>query len=325
MSKKRVNREPEELNGGNIAVAESNTDQPPMDDMPPDDIPPETENTKTLGEMLAEKEANGEPPKQLAITQPISFATPEAAQQVLTKEEEQQRLHEALLAHTEKSKANSATYFNYRMEESGLQSELTALREQIKEHVKNCMQHDAAVPTLESLAQREITFDVQQDALPSDSEYDARYGLPSDQLVDIFDTDTSADILIGRLLKAIPVGDKPLQIKDNIVTVTGVDYIVRDVRDDNTRFFLQPVVSKDVWQQIYEEKFGRCIESFDQNDEAKTMRIAGGEDCGRVVKNGRSKVVIGPESDGLVIFESTGPQTPDSEPDAKQRASGDDD
>ncbi len=60
------------------------------------------------------------------------------------------------------------------------------------------------------------------------------------------------------------------------------------------RWSLQPVFTRDEWGQSFGDAFGNPIAGVDANDEAKSKRIAGGIDAGRIVKVGRSKMVVGP-------------------------------
>lgn len=123
--------------------------------------------------------------------------------------------------------------------------------------------------------------------------------LPVEQVI----SDHGIDLLRLRasLRAELPKTEKPHQIGPAVVEVRGCEWLVRQHNDDQTRWFLQRVLTKDEWQQLHEQEFGRCVEGFDQHDEAKSLRTAGGDDCGRVVRVGKRKGVLGPEREGLVL------------------------
>lgn len=70
------------------------------------------------------------------------------------------------------------------------------------------------------------------------------------------------------------------------------------------RWYIQPLLRPDEWDQLYLEKYGRPVEEADQNAEAKAKRQAGGVDCGRVVRVGKAqgkKYVVAPREMVLVL------------------------
>lgn len=114
----------------------------------------------------------------------------------------------------------------------------------------------------------------------------------------------------------LPIGEKP----PAVVTVDAYDrphFVIGllpgatqgDAEDGGyphipawqAQWHLQPLYSKDEWQQLFEEQFGRAVKGFDQGDEAQAARQLGGIDCGRVVKVGRKEWVVGPRSQLLVL------------------------
>lgn len=125
------------------------------------------------------------------------------------------------------------------------------------------------------------------------------HAVAADQVV----PDHGLDLLSlrGRLRRDLPAAEKPHQIGPAVFECRGCQWLLRDVNDDETRWFAQRVLSKDEWQQLHEKEFGMCVEGFDQNEEAKHHRTQGGEDNGRVVRVGKKKGVMGPEREGLVL------------------------
>ncbi len=61
-----------------------------------------------------------------------------------------------------------------------------------------------------------------------------------------------------------------------------------------TRWHLQPCFEPADWTALHRETYGPAIEGVDASDEAKANRIRGGIDCGRIVKIGKAKFVVGP-------------------------------
>jgi hypothetical protein len=86
------------------------------------------------------------------------------------------------------------------------------------------------------------------------------------------------------------------------VTAYGRAYIVTDLWKNDAgamRANVVPLYTKDEWQQLAEDKFGRAVEGFDQSDEAKEHRTRGGRWCGLVVRTGRKVWVVGPQEHAL--------------------------
>lgn len=87
------------------------------------------------------------------------------------------------------------------------------------------------------------------------------------------------------------------------------DYLIVDAKGEEPnpcRYLAVPLYrqasSSNEWADLgHENKYGRCVEGIDQTEEAKTTRQTGGEFCGKVVKVGRKKCVVGPMSDAIVI------------------------
>jgi hypothetical protein len=95
----------------------------------------------------------------------------------------------------------------------------------------------------------------------------------------------------------------PLNVATNTVSAYEREYLVIEGAGGGPDFqyLALPLYTKDEWQQLYEARFGRCVEGIDQTEDAKTQRQIGGEFCGKVVKLGRKKAVIGPVDDALCI------------------------
>lgn len=270
---------------------------------PGEDDPPPTSEVPTLGEMLAKQEANGQPAVATKISEPISTApTPEAAAP-LTDDEKHNLLFKAMVEHQDKGSKLAAEFFDLKREEMSQDGALKVTRETIKELQKTMAGHMAAVPTLESYAQKKIHFDVGGDANTGGPEPDAwRYNVPADQIIPLDQIpDLTFYILGSRLRVDLPYQSELHQIGSDVIEVKGSRYLLRESSEDERRWFAQPVVTKDEWQQLLEKDYGRAVKDFDQNDEAADTRKKGGEDCGRMVKVSRSQAVLGPESQGIVI------------------------
>jgi hypothetical protein len=104
-------------------------------------------------------------------------------------------------------------------------------------------------------------------------------------------------------VRALAPTEKPLQVATVNLFGGELPYMVVEQFDTAgfTCFACLSLVTKDEWQQLFEEKYGRCVEGFDQSDEAKDQRQRGGPDCGRVVKAGRKKLVVGPKEQALIV------------------------
>lgn len=92
------------------------------------------------------------------------------------------------------------------------------------------------------------------------------------------------------------------------VEVYGTPWIVTHLwRDEATGAARANVIrlyTKDEWAQLYEADYGRHVDGFDQNGEAKSARQQGGTWCGLVVKVGRLVFVVGPQRDALhLVFD----------------------
>ena len=118
------------------------------------------------------------------------------------------------------------------------------------------------------------------------------------------DADSASEALVaeGELVE-LRRGET-LNLDHRTITAYERQYLVidHDGLDEKTGHFLAlPLYTKDEWQQLHEAKFGRSVEGIDQTNEAANHRQQGGEFCGRVVKLGRKKAVVGPIKEGLVI------------------------
>lgn len=120
----------------------------------------------------------------------------------------------------------------------------------------------------------------------------------------------TASDLGDRLLEegALAIGEKAPKIGEITVQCMERDWLVVDAADTQpggkpcpVKFLILPIYSTDEWQQLCEADYGRAVDGFDQNDEAKARRTAGGIDCGRVVKLGRKKGVVGPLKHAITV------------------------
>lgn len=301
------------------------------DPIPDTDEPPTTptigdkvvNGILTLGEMLGAKIENGEPAKESTLAQPISETISEAvppAAAPLTDAETHDLLFKSMEEHQRNGAKLAADFFDLKRQEATQDGALKITRETIKELQKTMASHMAAVPTLETLAQRTIEFDT--GAPPAAAEEPWTYALPADQTLSLESTGLTFSDLERKIVGELPYQEKPHAIGEFIIEVKGSRYLIRESSSDDKRWFVQSVHTKDEWQQLCEATYGRAIEDFDQSDEAKDTRQKGGPDCGRVVKAGRAKAVLGPESMGLVIVVEHPPEQA-TESDARTRAAGD--
>jgi len=101
-----------------------------------------------------------------------------------------------------------------------------------------------------------------------------------------------------------------LNVAGCVLNLYERDYLVADAVGE-THFLMLPLYSKDEWASIgHEAKYGRTVEGVDQTDEAKVQRQTGGEFCGRVVKLGKKKLIVGPKSDALIVWDDQLEQAP---------------
>jgi hypothetical protein len=123
-------------------------------------------------------------------------------------------------------------------------------------------------------------------------------GLTVDQLDRAFLDDLILDEI--RRGSVVSVGDKTIYAFER-------EYVVIDgTQVEPLHYLALPLYrqagSTNEWADLgHEAKYGRCVEGVDQTEEAKGQRQTGGEFCGKVVKVGRKKCVVGPMSDALVI------------------------
>lgn len=104
---------------------------------------------------------------------------------------------------------------------------------------------------------------------------------------------------------------KELSVAKHLVRAYERDYLLAERSGD--AFLALPLYDRDEWAQLHEAEFGGSVEGTDQTDEARSVRQAGGELCGRVVKVGRKKLVIGPIKDGLKALPAQGETNADPE------------
>jgi hypothetical protein len=116
----------------------------------------------------------------------------------------------------------------------------------------------------------------------------------------------TVDAICAALLPAQVMQSEKRTLRINqIVMAYGTPWVVTALWKDDAsgacRAHAVPLHSKDSWQQLHEEKFGRAVQDFDQNDESKTRRQVGGEWCGLVVKVGRKVYVVGHAKEALQL------------------------
>ncbi len=99
-------------------------------------------------------------------------------------------------------------------------------------------------------------------------------------------------------------GKKAKDVGKMAIEIKGSGYLIREKSADGTRWFAQLLVDGDTWKEMFEKDYGLPVVSFDTSAEARQVRHAGGEDCGRIVKVDKRTCVLAPESQGLVIVAS---------------------
>ncbi len=352
---------------------------------------------KTLGEMVAEKEASGDPAKPTSLAAPISndignaktgdrvvdekhgegtvtdhtdltltvafdkdnepsrtFNIAQARQfmrlavdptavkpigevsevgRTITEEERQANFHKALVQHAEAGKEIARMHAAEKATEAEQSEVLKATRKRIEDLEARAMKHAAAMPTLEMACQREIAFDVEGDGktstAPAPVVGEGFHPLPVDQVRGLAQVGLTLDKLHQHLVETFDPGKKSKNVGKLAVEVAGAVYMVRDHSPDKTRWFLQPLVDLDTWEELYQEAHGKPVANWDEHAEGRENRTAGGADCGRTVKIGRKTLVLAPESAGLVIVATKEAvdaylgRTKAAEPDARSKAAGD--
>jgi hypothetical protein len=104
----------------------------------------------------------------------------------------------------------------------------------------------------------------------------------------------------------LPAGEE--QPKVAAVDFDGRKHLVLDMLAEDEgdtpgveRWQIAPLFTKQEWAETFLETYGPAIKGVDKDDEAKAVRIKGGIDCGRLVKVGRSTLVVGPLERLMVV------------------------
>lgn len=131
-------------------------------------------------------------------------------------------------------------------------------------------------------------------------------------LVGVGDELPTVDQVVGALItRESMAGEKRSLRATQVVECYGRQWMVTHLwQDEETaaaRANVVPLYTKDEWQQTHEGAFGRAVQDFDQSEEAKAQRQAGGEFCGLVVKVGRRALVVGPQKDALHLVHDAEP------------------
>jgi hypothetical protein len=88
------------------------------------------------------------------------------------------------------------------------------------------------------------------------------------------------------------------------ITCYGSLWLVTQVwsgQDGSVRANVVGLFTKDEWNQIFTEEYGRPVDDFDQSPEAKDQRQKGGKWCGLVVKVGKKVYVVGPQKSAMQL------------------------
>jgi hypothetical protein len=105
--------------------------------------------------------------------------------------------------------------------------------------------------------------------------------------------------------EGLPPGEKAPKVK--AITATGYSWLVvdgwRGTELEDASFALVQLLKKDDWRDVHQDTYGPAVPGFDANDEAKSKRIAGGPDCGRIVHVAGVKgdFVVGPRDAAWVL------------------------
>ncbi len=232
---------------------------------------------------------------------------PEAAKP-LTEEEITQKLNDARCAHIERAGVLSARYLDLDTEIEKVKAELKGLKDEQDQIVTLMVENAKNPPSRETVTQRTIDLQVNgpTGAVSSTVAKEVRwdYGVAKDQVVPLVDTKLTLDELHQKMVTTIEPGKKVKNLESFGVIHGGQAYLPREVSPDKTRWFLQAIVDLDAWDNTLAEKYGPPVSNFDASKEAGNERKAGGDDCGRLIKVGKAKVVLAPESMGLVIVAS---------------------
>lgn len=130
------------------------------------------------------------------------------------------------------------------------------------------------------------------------------------------------DQIMSNLLPVEVMQGEKRQIKGT-VDVYGTPWIVTAIWQDEATGALRANVvrlyTKEEWSQNCEAEFGRFVEDFDQNEDAKALRMKGGEWCGLVVKVGRKVFVVGPQQHALHLVHDPAPSADADQADRSAR------
>lgn len=261
------------------------------------------EDNKMFDLRFSEKQFRFEDPSTVT---PKPEVIPEAAQ-FITEEERQANYHTALVAHAEAGKELARMHAAEKATETEEAETLKATRKRIEDIEARTMKHAAAMPTLEMASQRKIAFDVGPDTgtsgvgTPAAPAPDGFHPLPADQVLGLAQAGLTLDVLHQHLVETFEPGKKSKNVGKLAIEVRGVGWMVRSHSPDKTRWFLQQLVDREIWEDQFEEVHGKPVADWDADAESRTARTGGGADCGRLVKIARKQLVLAPESQGLVI------------------------
>lgn len=275
---------------------------------------PSADDIKSVGELADEATKEAAAKAAAGGTVTISVA--------LTPEETERQLVVALKHHHARGRVIGKAFYDMKTEAASLKADLDELNARIKKKAQEMAEHCASEPRADG--QQTIPFASPQAESITVGEPPIPvwpYTLPPEQTMAYDAANLQEVMLHNRIREVLPMQEKLHLVTEDVVEVKGSSFLVRQSNHDRSRWFLQPLIGMDDWRTLHEQEFGRAVEGHDQNVEAASQRKLGGEDCGRVVKVRRAKMVLGPERLGLVI--TTPPTAPVVPPDAKERAAGD--
>jgi hypothetical protein len=106
-------------------------------------------------------------------------------------------------------------------------------------------------------------------------------------------------VMPEALRRLIQNGAEGVSVAPHAMDAFERPYLVTEEHEG--AFLALPLYTKDEWGDLHESNFGRPVDGVDQTTDAAAKRTTGGDLCGRVVKVGRKKFIIGPVGDGLAV------------------------
>ncbi len=245
----------------------------------------------------------GKPP----VPQVAPSAIPEAAKPLTDAEID--ALHtKAMFAHAAQGQMLAARARDLKTQQTTDQAALNEIHKALKEAQEAVVAHAEQVPKREQFEQKTIAFEqpapLASSTAPTPSQDSLGYSVPGDSIMSLKESGVTLADLHNALFPEFKPGKKAKDVGKMALPIKDTGYLIREKSKDGTRWFAQLLVDEETWKTTFQEKFGLPVVSFDTSAEARQVRHAGGEDCGRIVKVGKRTCVLAPEDQGLVIVAS---------------------